>query len=593
MEWIIRNTIIMAGVLLFMNSCSDNFLTPEPKSFFAPENVYTDQAGFEALLVTMQRDLVWEHNQQSGPIMNQYGKSEAGIPGRSLNYTADMRPTSDKYASWINDMYEFIKNANVVISRIDDIEWDDQQARNEILAEALWHRSYWYYRMVHTWGDVPFVGEEVQSAKLDFKTHTREAILEKLQEDMEYSVEHIKISGDPGQPTLGAANHLLAKIALANRNWDKAIDAATDVIDGPYALMEQRFGQDADDPNRNVLWDLHRHMNKNLPENTETLLATVDRYDAPSAARRGNGTWSMRDYHPSWWASWNGKDSEGNSGMIDSGPMYDSLGRGNPNIRLSEWLGFRIWEEFGFDRGNTPDLRRADINWMDREEYFYNNPESVDFGKPFDINNMDRPGHYWTDIFATPYYKTYAPSHPDRSGWFHGGHGDMYIFRLAETYLLRAEAHYWKGVDMQAAASDINAVRGRANATLISAGDVTIDYIFDERMRELVIETPRQNEMVRVSFILAAENINGYSLESIHTNNWWHKRVMENNDFFFKPMEPAFATVSVEPFHFLWPIDDDLINENTLGVINQNQGYTGAERNEAPLESITIGDGED
>ena len=47
-----------------------------------------------------------------------------------------------------------------------------------------------------------------------------------------------------------------------------------------------------------------------------------------------------------------------------------------------------------------------------------------------------------------------------------GGHTDWYVFRLAETYLLRAEAYFWKG-ELANAAADINAVRTRAGAAPI------------------------------------------------------------------------------------------------------------------------------
>lgn len=579
----------VTGVLLLMAACSENFLTPEPRSFFAPENVYVDRAGFEALLVTMQRDLVSEATGQHNPFAVQWKASEAAVSAYNQDFNQLLLPSGQSGwggGSWvlpINNWFEYIKNANVVISRIDDIEWEDQQARNEILAEALWHRSYWYYRMIHTYGEVPFVGEEILSARVDFNTHSRWAILDKLQEDMEYSVQHIAESGLPGQPTRGAANHLLAKIALANLDFVTAEEAANRVINGPYALMTERFGQDANDPVRNIKWDLHRHMNKNLPENTETLLAFVDRYDAPSEAR-SSGTFTMRDYHPTWWATWMGKDSEGGRGMIDSGAMYDSLGRGNPNVYFSDWHSYRIWEEDGYTWEDTPDLRRADINWVDREEYFYNNPNSPDYGQPFDPNNMDRPGQYWATMYPVPFYKTYAPKHPDQPPFFHGSNGDMYIYRLAETYLLRAEAHYWQD-NLAAAADDINTVRARAQAPLISAGDVTLDYIFDERARELVIEEPRQNELVRASYILAALNRNGYSLDTIHDNNWWYDRVSNLNDYYIRTMDPPMP-VGIEPHHFLFPIHVDLIDENTLGRINQTPGYPGSENNVPPLDTI-------
>jgi len=55
-------------------------------------------------------------------------------------------------------------------------------------------------------------------------------------------------------------------------------------------------------------------------------------------------------------------------------------------------------------------------------------------------------------------------------------------------------------------------VRERAQALPITAGEVTLDFIFDERARELFIEEKRHNELVRVSYILAKLNRDGYTL---------------------------------------------------------------------------------
>lgn len=67
---------------------------------------------------------------------------------------------------------------------------------------------------------------------------------------------------------------------------------------------------------------------------------------------------------------------------------------------------------------------------------------------------------------------------------------DWYVIRLAETYLLLAEAYLNKG-DKASAADAINVVRARAKAPLCTAADVTIDYILDERARELYGEEHR------------------------------------------------------------------------------------------------------
>ncbi len=584
-------------------SCSEDFLKPEPLSFFAPENIYVDKAGFEAVLVNMRKALVFEVTESRHLMHQQWNTTEAAAAFVQLDFT-QLTPNSDRYSkfvSQINDMYEFIKNANTVISRIDNIEWDSQEDRNAILAEALWHRAYWYYRLVHSYGDVPWVGEEVTSARLDFNTYSRWAILEKIQSDLEGSVQDLPESTIPGAITRGAGNHLLAKIYLANLEFDKAIEAASRVINGPYALMTSRFGVDAGDPSKNVIWDLHRPENRNNPVNTENLLSIVDRFEAPEDARSG-GLYTMRTYHASWWHS-RMRDSEGNRGMIDAGPLYDSLGRGNPDAMLTEWLIYDIWEQNGENYKTTTDLRRTDENWYDVEEFRYNNPESVNYGEPWRFEWMTGdPYQACGSMYALPIYKTMV-FQKDPAAPPYGGNGDWYIFRLAGTYLIRAEAYYWKG-DLAAAAADLNAVRERAHATPVQASDVTIDYIFDERARELFAETPRHDEMVRVSFIMARQGINGYSEETISERSWYYDRVMKYNYFypqytgdktetyfgFETPIGDKLVVIGqspdLRPHHILWPIDDKLITANTLGNVNQNIGYDGSENNVPPIETI-------
>lgn len=577
-------------VIITLYACTDkDFLYPKPLSFFSPEAILVDKAGFNALLISLRKDMSKEFTGQKNFMVHQYMTSEIGVPWLQLDYR-QLTPTTDQYQEFVNQIntiFEIIKNANIIISRIDNrnASWLNEEERNLVLSEALWHRSYWYYRLIGNYGDLPFLKDEVTTAKLDFQTHSRWAILDKLQEDMEWAVRWLPENAAIGVPTKAAGNHLLTKIYLANLEFDKAVNSSTEVINNSkYSLLKTRFGQDAGDPEKNVIWDLHRPLNKNISVNSETILAIVDRYDAPSQSR-SVGTYTMRIYNHAWHSTPNAKDSEGNLGFVAQGPLYDSLGRGNPDCALSPYHNYNIWEEFGHDYKTTPDLRRADINWYDTEELRYNNPNSVDFGKPVDLDNTDYPDEFWARLYPIPFYKTYMPNYPGQTGLPLGSNGDMYVFRLAETYLLRAEAYYWKG-DLARAADDINEVRNRANAVPISSGDVTIDYIFDERARELFHEEPRQNELNRVSYILAKLTRDGYTLEDIHLNNWLYDRIITHNDFYSREVTMFGWNPYIAPYHFQWPIDDNFINANTLGRINQNKGYTGSDRNEPPLETI-------
>ncbi|EPR66569.1 hypothetical protein ADICYQ_4418 [Cyclobacterium qasimii M12-11B] len=566
-------------------SCSEDLLEQKPLSFFAPENAYIDAAGYEAGLVTMRKALTeGVTGSRRHYMVGEWSASEAGTPTFQMDWF-QTTPFFDRYYTFVplfTESFEFIKNANVVISRIDDIEWDDESTRNAILAESLWHRAFWYYWLINSYGDVPFVGEEVTGVRLDYQTHSRWAILDKIQADLEYAVGALPETAVPGAITKGAANHLLTKVYLANMEFDKAIASSSAVINGNYALVEERFGSEADIAEKNIIWDLHRPGNRNIGANTETILAMVDRFEAPSGAQTA-GLYTMRHFHGSWWHS-TIRDSQGLRGTLDSGPRYDSLGRGNPDMISTPYSFYDIWEEQGFDFTNTPDLRRSDINWVDKHEMIYNNPESVDFGKPVDISFLTAPQDSVYKHFPLPIYKTYVPQQSPTAVPM-GGNGDWYIFRLAETYLLRAEAYYWKN-QMAEAAADINMVRTRANALPIDASDVTIEYIFDERARELFLETPRHSEMVRVSYIMASQNLGGYTLDGFSDKNWWHDRVMEKNIMYtIKPIVIG-NTPAIAPFHVLWPIDNNVITANSLGTINQNIGYVGAENNVAPLQVI-------
>ena len=80
---------------------------------------------------------------------------------------------------------------------------------------------------------------------------------------------------------------------------------------------------------------------------------------------------------------------------------------------------------------------------------------------------------------------------------------DRYVMRLAETFLLRAEAHYLNG-NLDAAADDINEIRERSMASPITSSDVTMEFILDERARELFVEENRLMTLMRTPRVQVA-----------------------------------------------------------------------------------------
>ena len=89
--------------------------------------------------------------------------------------------------------------------------------------------------------------------------------------------------------------------------------------------------------------------------------------------------------------------------------------------------------------------------------------------------------------------------------------------RLGETYLLRAEARFRQG-NTQGAADDINVLRDRAfkdyravapGAGKVTADQIDIDFILDERARELISEENRRMTLVRTNTLAERIKLNG------------------------------------------------------------------------------------
>ena len=595
------NILPLILIVFFFMSCSEDWLKPDPLSFYAPENVFVDPAGFDALLVLCKREIRHDNN---GPFSNMVAEtaySDLATALRQSDFTKVTPSTTYQMPilSFFTDSYVYIKNANTVISRIDDIKWTDNSEKNRMLSEALWFRSYWYFRLVNTYGDVPWEGQEVTGPKLDYYSTSRWAILAQIQKDLEFAVENLPVKAARlGDVSKGAANQLLAKVYLANCNFDKAISAASAVIGGPYALMTEQFGSAGDagiyygnkdkaTVKRNVMWDLHRIANKNNPANTETIYTSIDRADAPPETHRDwRGTGLLRNYTPSYWKVPDSKGGRASNWNLPQG--LNSLGIGNGDVRTNNYWHYKIWEDKNYTWQTTPDLRRADCNWIEMGNYYSEiinmTPASPNFGEPLSKKFYGNLADTMDTWYPWAHNKLFMPTPNYSQPW--GGQGDLYIFRLAETFLIRAEAYYFKD-QLALAADDINKVRGRAKAPLIGASDVTIDYIFEERARELYAEEMRHSEMVRVSFQFAKLNKGGYSLANISKKNWFHDRVLRVNDHFQAPKYSfSDAQITLYPEHMLWPVPQVVITANTLGRINQNVGYDGAEFNVPPLEAI-------
>lgn len=603
--------LFMAGAAsILFTGCSD-WLDPKPLSFFTPENTYNSYDGLKTGTDMLNRDVryfdYYPTSFSADPcILSEYFFSEMAVNGRTdagntpVDLTALITPSANLKGnnSQINNywtyLYKGIKDANTLLTRSETAEFENEDQRKEIEALAHFHRAFRYYRLVHQYGDVPFIVEEVTGPRYDFYSTKREAILRWLKNDLETTAPYLSNDVNIGQVTQAAAYHLLAKIDLALGEFDAAIEACNKVIgDGVHHLMKERFGVDKNDPTKNVVWDLHQSENKHLPENKEVLYIVLDNYDETDA-RSATGLEIKRQILPMYSATTsNIKTPNGKKAFVDNdekkNPYLLEYGRGICTLRQTWYATHMIWT-----LDNT-DLRHAPGNWMRMEDLTYNNPalatEDPEWnGKPLQkydskgnllVNDTIRAWSEW------PHYKTNVAD--QKANNWRGGWADWYIFRLAETYLLRAEAYIWKG-ETGAAAADINEVRRRAQAREISASEATISMILDERARELFYEEPRKCELTRIAYIYAQtgkadDKGRTYSMDKFSQENFFYNRIMDVTDFYNKGVKNAYGlTYTIQPYHVLWPIAETATSVNVQGHINQNYGYDGYEDNIASLD---------
>lgn len=520
-----KYSVIAICCALFTSCIVNTDLEEIPKDFFSPENSFTDKKGFESALADIYRSVrtdmyMAEDQARNWEMMgmdvdfNCFRTNDAADGSKNYKenwYWNTLNKDNSSVKNWWNRFYSWVFKANVIIGRSEDesISWTEED-KLQIVAEAKFLRAFAYHFLVNCWGDVPLVLTETTSPKFDYTRAPKEDVLKQCIEDLESAVNHmITVDKQPGgRAPRAAAYHLLSEIYITNGDYQKAIDAASVVInDQNYHLMTERFGtrknftfngydyMGPNEPWGDVYWDLFQEGNMNWSEGNRECIwniqMDVDILGGGKVNEWGGNFGLERHWTPDWWRA---TDINGVQAWLK-----DTLsGRPNGTTQPTEYVGELIWK-YKNDWNN--DIRNSQYNIQ--RDYYWTNPSNTYYGQRIELEHMGDKSTYGK--LTRPSFKKGVSAvhyglYQDPSSGQNQDQGrifkDWYIMRLAETYLLRAEAYMLNG-NTQKAADDINVVRARANATPVNASDVTIDLILDERARELYMEEYRTNTLMR------------------------------------------------------------------------------------------------
>ena len=538
----------MFAAFLLTGCNEDKFLEEKPLDFNSASNSYETAADYDAAITELYfltREEFYTTYDRTTDLSKFADMWITADPLKS-NVVADLSPSGAMAKFYWDENYKLIAQANTVISRLPNSSKLTDDEKKVYEAKARFFRALAYRTLVLLYGDVPLQLEEVSTPKTDFVRESKDKVKAQVVEDLEFAAANLPEINTvkDGEISKPAANMLLAEMYLATGDNDKAINAASAVINNPnLALMKNRFGSQAKEDG-DVFYDLFRPNNQNRASgNTEGIWVIQFETNIEGG---GNNTshffwvpgsfWGERFFAPQVDKFLLIKP-DGTKLQLFNWPIGDMTGgRGIGTHYATNHLYNEIWAD-DFD-----DMRNSEYNWprrfkIHRTNVLDDNPE-LKAAMPdgyFDLENTvlpdgwsmetgfaggvtaptQLPNRYmcgYSTKMTTPFHHPDAQYENKETYKLAGTGGktytDQYFFRLAEAYLLRAEAYVNKG-DKNKAADDINELHKRANAKPCTADQMNLDYILDERLRELTCEEKRRLTLSRVGKL--AERIKKYN----------------------------------------------------------------------------------
>jgi starch-binding outer membrane protein, SusD/RagB family len=567
---ILLYTVLSA--VIFTGACRKK-LVEEPRSILTPDffnTVQGFQQGLDAAYASTR--LIWGNQDYFTITVIGTDEFKRGIDGNSdINvYSSGYTPSTGVINTNWRNAYVFINSCNGVIDAAPNVTLADA-VKKRMVAEAKFIRANWYFLLVQFWGDVTLNKNFLSSPTTSAVRHPMAEVYDFIVQDLKDAVSDLPQGlikdVQPGRATKAAALHVLAKVYLARggstaakpTDYEDAYNTAKSLIDNraTYGLSLlpdfAKVYEEGNEANSEVIWTSQHSSNLafNGPNNSG-----VSNFSADNVL---NHMW-VPQY-------------EKQPGMVRS-TQY-----GRPYIRCTptRWMTDTVFNDKANDTRYSKTFQTV---WYANDPVTPSTypkwPNPLPAGAPagavpgqfkfaFGDTAIYMPGTDRTNAqiaasrpllipprnysnALSPYMMKYNDT--KRSNLNFPSIRPVIAYRLAETYLIAAEAAYRIG--NPDAVTYINIIRTRAAfptgnpaALQITAADVNIDFILDERSRELCGELMRWLDLVRT----------GKLIERVKLHN------------------PE-AAINILPKHTLRPIPQAQIDAVTTGTrYPQNPGW--------------------
>jgi starch-binding outer membrane protein, SusD/RagB family len=458
-----RHFIILlscVGIAGMLSSCGKKFLSTTPVGESLQDNYYKTPAQILTAVNAMYNPLGWEVGGTDNTYIDKLGALNCGSdecfaggggPTDMIfwqvfnNYT--MTGATGPQAGMWDRNYTGINRAELVLENIAGVQGLDPTVSARYTAEAHFLRAYYYFDLVREFKNIPLILHTLSSDEIFNQVQTSpDTVYTAIEADLNAAISVLPptvAAGELGRATKGAAQALLGKVILTENNTSRMQEAAADLEavngSGLYSLL----------PNYG---DLFNPANK---FNAESIFEIVH----SSAGNAGWGSWP--DILGNVYAQMTGPRSY-------SGPVFWSGG----------WSFNPVMPGLAALMKNDPRYSATIVN----------------------VDSLATAGAatYTAGYANTGFFeRKFAPLSTEVSstGQPELNFPNDYIeIRLADTYLMEAEALVRGGGDASKAQNYLDMVRARVGLSSIPA---TLDNIYAERRLELACEGHRWFDLVR------------------------------------------------------------------------------------------------
>lgn len=484
----IRYIAVLSALTFF--SCED-FLKEDNESNVTAEEFYVTEEGYESLINANYAQLKEIYGQDPWLFMcgtDLYAEGRESEPQGLAKYTL-LNASAEGVDFLYTQCFVAIQYANLALYYAGITEETSTLARR--VGEMKFMRANAYFLLVQTYGGVSVINEPISEAVTSFERNTAEEVYDFIISDLEDALNAVPDETYDGHVNQRAIRHLLAQVYLtrayedfgASSDFSTAAGLADDVIDGQ--TLNLSFDE---------LWEPGNEMN-------EEILFSVQ-YSKSAISINPTG---LGHQQQNWSGSYlGGAEVAGDAPYKSYNLLATHFTIGLFTEEDERWEGTFMTEIYDryydyFDVADHSTLTVAHFyepSWYDAADstaYVAAHPDATyhSYGS-YDPDGGDISLDYNMIVVK----KFDDPTSTYATGDRRVSSRDFIVFRLADTYLLAAEAYLGAG-DATTGLARLNEVRARAGVADATSADFDLDYILDERGRELLGEYKRWFDLKR------------------------------------------------------------------------------------------------